>query len=378
MKMPFFNDRHEKLREKLETLRSAGTFEELKGNTEEEQARGYLALLAKEHLLDFASPADGNPASLDTRSLCLIRESLCYSSSLADLMIAMQGLGSFPITLAGSADQKSKLLPHVRQGSAIFAFAITEPEAGSDVSAMQTRANLEGDSYVLNGVKTFISNAGLADFYTVFAKTDPDAGHRGISAFVIERDAPGFVFEEKIELIAPHPIGRIRFENCRVPVSSILGGEGQGFKIALTTLDTFRPTVGAAANGLAWRALDEAVKYSKQRTQFGKSISEFQATQIKIADMATELEASRLLVYKAAWQRDTVGGRTSLESAMAKLYATEAAQRVVDSAVQIHGGSGVVAGNTVEKLYREVRALRIYEGTSEIQRLVIASQILSG
>jgi len=229
---------------------------------------------------------------------------------------------------------------------------------------------------VLNGVKTFISNAGLADFYTVFAKTDTAKGNKGISAFVVEKHASGFYFEEKIDLIAAHPIGRIRFDGCQVPLSNLLGGEGEGFKIAMTTLDTFRPTVGAAALGLARRGLDEAISYARRRVQFGRPLSEFQATQMKLAEMATELDAARLLVYRAAWKKDTEAGRVTLESAMAKLFATEAAQRIIDAAVQIHGGTGVVRGSVVEHLYREVRALRIYEGTSEIQKLVIAGQLL--
>jgi acyl-CoA dehydrogenase len=244
------------------------------------------------------------------------------------------------------------------------------------VSAIQTVARRDGAGYVIDGRKAFISNAGLADFYTVFAKTDPAKGHKGISAFVVEKDAPGFSFEGDIELIAPHPIGRIRFDGCRVTAASLLGEEGAGFKIAMATLDTFRPTVGAAAIGLAWRAMDEAVDYARRRVQFGRPLAEFQSTQMKLADMATELDAARLLVYRAAWKKDNSSGRVTLESAMAKLFATESAQRIIDAAVQVHGGAGLVKGAAVERLYREVRALRIYEGTSEIQKLVIAEQLL--
>ncbi|HSE98862.1 MAG TPA: acyl-CoA dehydrogenase family protein, partial [Blastocatellia bacterium] len=342
---------------------------------EEDRARSLVAALAGAGLLDHTTAKpDGGP--LDVRSLCVVRERLSYESSLADLMFAMQGLGSFPVSLAGTDAIKRRILPRVRSGEAIAAFAMTELDAGSDASAISTIARRDGAEYVIDGCKTFISNAGLADFYTVFAKTDADVGHRGISAFVVERAAPGFIFEEKIELIAPHPIGRIRFDGCRVPASHLLGGEGQGFKIAMATLDTFRPTVGAAAAGLAWRAMDEALDYAKRRVQFGKAIAEFQATQIKLADMATELDAARLLVYRAAWKKDKGADRITREAAMAKLFATEAAQRIIDAAVQIHGGTGVVVGSRVEQLYREVRALRIYEGTSEIQKLVIASQML--
>lgn len=374
---PFLEKHHLRLAEQVDRFiaeRVNGTVRA----SEEEQARSLVSGLAGAGLLTHTIPADFEIGanSLDVRALCVVRERLCYESSLADLMFAMQGLGSFPVALAGSDDIKRHILPRVKNGEAIAAFAITEPDAGSDVSAIQSTARREGDTYVLDGVKTFISNAGLADFYVVFAKTDLEKRSKGISAFVVEKDAPGLLFEEKIELIAPHPIGRIRFDGCRVPAGNRLGDEGAGFKIAMTTLDTFRPTVGAAAIGLASRALDEAIGYSKRRVQFGRPISEFQATQMKLADMATELDAARLLVYRAAWKRDAEGGRVTLESAMAKLFATESAQRIIDAAVQIHGGSGVVRGSVVEHLYRDVRALRIYEGTSEIQKLVIAGQLL--
>ena len=375
---PFLEEHHRVLAEQAsrfarEQVRDAGSSED-----EESESRRLVATLGREGLLAWTVPDafDTGGNSLDVRALCIVREQLSYESSLADLMFAMQGLGSFPLTLAGTKDLKRSLLPRVKSGEAIAAFAITEPEAGSDVSAIQTTARREGAEYIIDGVKTFISNAGLADFYTVFAKTDLEKGSKGISAFVVEKSNPGFSFEEKIELIAPHPIGRIRFDGCRVPVSSLLGEEGQGFRIAMTTLDTFRPTVGAAAAGLARRALDEAVNYAKSRVQFGRPISEYQSTQIKLADMATELDAARLLVYRAAWKKDTGADRVTIGAAMAKLYATEAAGRIIDAAVQIHGGTGVVRGSVVERLYREVRALRIYEGTSEIQKLIIAGQLL--
>jgi len=279
-------------------------------------------------------------------------------------------------TLAGGEALKRRHLPRVVSGEAIAAFALTEPEAGSDVAALQTAARRDGDHYELDGVKTFISNAGLADFYVVFAKTNPDQGHKGISAFVVEPSMSGFVVERKLELIAPHPIGVVRFERCQVPRESLLGDEGQGFKIAMQTLDVFRATVAAAAVGMARRALDEALAYSRQRVQFGRPIAEFQGIQFKLGEMATELEAARLLVYRAAWKKDQGAERVTRESAMAKLYATEMAQRVIDQAVQIHGGNGVVKGFVVERLYREIRALRIYEGTSEIQKVVIARELL--
>jgi len=373
---PFIEDQHLELAEQVDRLNREQIRSSSLGESEDEQAKNLVSLLARAGLLDYAVPADFNGGTLDVRALCVIREHLSYESSLADLMFAMQGLGSFPITLAGTNTIKQKLLPLVKSGEAIAAFAITEPEAGSDVSAIQTTARRDGNQYVIDGAKTFISNAGLADFYTVFAKTDKERGSKGISAFVVERDRAGFSFEEKIELIAPHPIGRIRFDGCRVPAENLLGEEGAGFKIAMQTLDTFRPTVGAAAAGLAWRAMDEAVSYAKRRVQFGRPIAEYQATQMKLAEMATELDAARLLVYRAAWKKDTTADRITLESAMAKLYATESAQRIIDAAVQIHGGVGVMRGAVVEHLYRDVRALRIYEGTSEIQKLVIANQIL--
>jgi acyl-CoA dehydrogenase len=378
IKTPLLEGRHLELAERVDRFSREQIREARAGESEDERAKNLVALLAREGLLSHAVPADFGGASspLDVRALCVIREHISYESPLADLMFAMQGLGSFPIALGGADEVKQKFLPLVKSGDAIAAFAITEPEAGSDVAAIRTTARRDGASYVIDGEKTFISNAGLAHFYTVFAKTDAERGGKGISAFVVERDAPGFSFEEKIELIAPHPIGRIRFDGCRVPAGNLLGEEGSGFKLAMATLDTFRPTVGAAAAGLAWRAMDEAISYSKRRSQFGRPIAEFQATQMRLADMATELDAARLLVYRAAWKKDASAERVTLESAMAKLYATEAAQRIIDAAVQIHGGVGVVRGAVVERLYRDVRALRIYEGTSEIQKLVIAGQML--
>lgn len=345
---------------------------------QEERARELVQVMASEGLLRYVVPQayGGLLAQLDVRSLCLIREELAYASGLADTMFAMQGLGSYPITLAGNDAVKRRYLPRVANGTAIAAFALTEPEAGSDVAAMQTRAWSEGEGYELHGRKTFISNAGLADFYVVFARTHPDQGHKGISAFVVESSVPGLVVEEKLELIAPHPIGVLRLEHCRVPRENRLGDEGQGFMIAMHTLDVFRATVAAAAVGMARRALDEALAYSRRRIQFGRPIAEFQGIQFKLADMATELEAARFLVYGAAWKKDQGAERVTRESAMAKLYATEAAQRIIDEAVQIHGGYGVVKGCVVERLYREIRALRIYEGTSEIQKLVIARELL--
>ena len=373
---PFFEARHAELADRAANFNRENPARAAANITEGELARALVRDLGAAGLLANTVPAEFGGTTLDVRALCVAREHLSYDSSLADLMFAMQGLGSFPLTLCGGDELQRRWLPRVKEGSAIAAFAITEPEAGSDVSAIKTTARRNGEEYVIDGGKTFISNAGLADFYTVFAKTDAEAGHKGISAFVVERETPGFMVEEHIELIAPHPIGRLRFDECRVPAANRLGMEGAGFKIAMQTLDTFRPTVGAAACGLAWRALDEAISYAKRRIQFGRPIAEFQATQMKIADMAVELDAARLLVHRAAWRKDSGAERITTEAAMAKLYATESAQRIIDAAVQIHGGAGLVRGATVEHLYRDVRALRIYEGTSEIQRLIIGGQLL--
>ena len=371
---PFLEPRHAELAARVDRFNRERPRHD--AASEDEQARALVRQLAEADLLASTVPADFNTATLDVRALCVAREHLAYDSSLADLMFAMQGLGSFPLTLAGTDALKRHWLPRVKSGASVAAFAITEPDAGSDVAAIKTTARRDGGDYVIDGTKTFISNAGLADFYTVFAKTDAEAGHRGISAFLVERDTAGFTVEARLELIAPHPIGRLRFDGCRVPATNRLGDEGAGFKIAMQTLDTFRATVGAAGCGLARRALDEAISYAKRRVQFGRAIAEFQATQIKLAEMAVELDAARLLVYRAAWRKDSGAERVTTEAAMAKLYATESAQRIIDAAVQIHGGAGLVRGAAVEHLYRDVRALRIYEGTSEIQKLVIAAQLL--
>lgn len=375
----FFDQEHLALRGKVRSwveknLISAGEKEaDIEG-----QARQLVHLLGREGFTAYvaAKKYGGVRESVQARDLCIFREELARGSALADTMFAMQALGSYPITLAGSEEQKKRYLPAIAKGEAIAAFALTEPEAGSDISAMQTRAVRDGDGYRLTGVKRFISNAGIARTYTLFASTDPEKKIKGISAFVVQADAPGFFLKEKTSLLSPHPIGVIAFEDCRIPRTQLLGQEGEGVKIALATLDTLRCTVAAAAVGLAQRALEEAIKYSRGRRQFGQALAEFQATQFKLADMATELEAARLLVYQAAWASDHRQKDLKQKASMAKLFATEAAQRIVDQALQIHGGMGVVTGTPVERLYRDVRALRIYEGTSEIQRLVIAKGLL--
>jgi acyl-CoA dehydrogenase len=312
----------------------------------------------------------------DLRACVMIRESLAAASPLADSVFALQALGSTPIVLAGTAELKERWLPRMAAGEAMAAFAMTEQEAGSDVASMTTRARREGQGYVLDGKKTLISNAGIADFYVVFATTDPAQGKKGISCFVVEAEAPGLRFVGPQLLSAPHPLGEIEFAGCRVAASSRLGEEGGGLALGLATLDLLRATVAAAACGMAARALQEALAHAVARRQFGKPLVEFQLVQAKLAGMATDLAAARLLTYRAAWERDTGAERVTLEAAMAKAFATEAAQRIVDDAVQILGGQGVLVGHPVELLYRAVRALRIYEGTTEVQQLVIAGQLL--
>jgi acyl-CoA dehydrogenase len=313
---------------------------------------------------------------LDVRSLCLIRETLARTNALADFAFALQGLGSGPISLFGTDEQRRTWLPGVASGEVIPAFALSEAEAGSDVSAMRTTARRDGNDYVIDGEKTWISNAGLADFYVVFCRF-PEAGEKGFSAFLVEAGNPGLTVTERLDLLAPHPLGTLRFDGCRVPASALIGEPGRGLRVALGTLDVFRSTVGAAALGMARRALDEAVRHAKTRQISGRPLADLQLTQARLADMAVAVDASALLVYRAAWTRDSGAPRVTREAAMAKLFATESAQRVIDDAVQLLGGRGVLADTPVERLYREVRALRIYEGTSEIQKLVIADQLLS-
>jgi len=314
---------------------------------------------------------------LDVRSLCLARETLAYYGGLPDFAFAMQGLGSGAISLFGTDAQKAGLLPRVVAGEAITGFALSEPEAGSDVAALATTARLEGDSYVLDGLKTWISNGGIADAYTVFARTGEAPGARGLSAFLVDAGTPGLRIAERIDVIAPHPLATLAFEGCRVPADRLIGESGSGFKVAMATLDVFRSTVGAAALGFARRAFDETLARVSSRELFGAPLADLQLVQGKLADMALEIDSAALLVYRAAWAKDTEGGRITREAAMAKLHATEAAQRVIDAAVQLHGGLGVTSGHPVERLYREIRALRIYEGASEVQQVIIARQALA-
>lgn len=376
--LPFFDSDHVELRRRarawVESNLIAGSGAEA---DIENEARRLVKQLGAAGFTRYAVARDygGVRETVHARDLCIMREELARGSALADTMFAMQALGSYPITLAGNDAQKSRYLPNVASGEAIAAFAVTEPEAGSDVSSLKTQATRRGSQYSLGGIKRFISNAGIADHYVVFATTEPEKKAKGISAFIVEASTPGFVVKEKTALLSPHPIGVIAFENCLVSDTSLLGNEGEGLALALRTLDTLRCTVAAAALGLAQRALEEAIQYSRGRQQFGRPIAQFQGIQFKLAEMATELEAARLLVYQAAWANDTGSADLKQKSSMAKLYATEAAQRIIDQALQIHGGVGLIAGNIAERLYRDIRALRIYEGTSEIQKLVIAREL---
>ncbi|HET9212001.1 MAG TPA: acyl-CoA dehydrogenase family protein [Thermoanaerobaculia bacterium] len=374
---PFFEDAHRDLARDFGSW-CAREIEPLEGKEDEDldgTCREIVRRLGAGGWLRHAVAAEDR--RLDVRSLCLIRETLGRFSGIADFAFALQGLGSGPLSLFGSEAQRRAWLPRVAAGEAIPAFALSEAEAGSDVAAMSTAARRGGDSWVIDGEKTWISNAGLADFYVVFCRL-PEMGEKGFGAFLVETANPGLRVSERIGVLAPHPLGTITFQDCRVPAGALIGEPGKGLKVALATLDIFRSTVGAAALGFARRALDEALAWTRHRRAFGKNLAEFQLTQARLADMALEVDASALLVYRAAWTRDAGAERVTREAAMAKLFATEAAQRVIDQAVQLLGGRGVVAGSPAERLYREVRALRIYEGTSEIQRLVIAGQILAG
>jgi acyl-CoA dehydrogenase len=337
-------------------------------------SRNIVRLLGEAGWLQFAVPAEfgGRSDRLDVRSLCILRERLAFESGLADFAFAMQGLGAGPISLFGSPELRRRYLPKVARGDAIAAFAISEAEAGSDVAAMRTTARRDGDYYVIDGEKTWISNGGIADFHVVFCRT----GQNGYVALVVEPGDPGFSVSARIPTIAPHPLGTLRFDGCRVPADRVVGDPAKGLRVALGTLDVFRTTVGAAALGFARRAMSEALQHATRRSMFGKNLSEFQLTQTQLADMATDIDASSLLIYRSAWTRDNGAERVTREAAMAKMFATEAAQRVIDRSVQLLGGRGVVSGNPVERLYREIRALRIYEGTTEVQKLVIAGQIL--
>jgi len=375
---PFFAEKHRVMAKAL----TSWTLETLSESEEpldvDAVCRTLVRRLAQGGWLRYCVPAafGGVNEKLDVRALCLIRETLAYHSGLADFSFAIQGLGSGAITLFGSSDLQQAYLPAVGGGEKIAAFALSEPNAGSDVAALSTSAKLDGDHYVLNGTKTWISNGGIADYYTVFARTEQAPGAKGLSAFVVDAATKGLKVAERIQVMAPHPLAKLTFNDCRIPKTHLLGKPGQGFKIAMSTLDIFRATVGAAALGFARRALDEALQRALNRKIFNQPLASFQMIEAKLAEMALEIDAAALLVYRAAWTKDTGAARVTREAAMAKLFATEAAQRVIDQAVQILGGMGVVSGHPVEKLYREIRALRIYEGASEVQKIVIARSLL--
>lgn len=371
LQWPWFEDRHRAFVDDLQRwVRARPSDTPADGDA---GVRAWVRALGDAGYLKHVVPQAGAP--IDVRTLCLARQTLAYESALGDFAFAMQGLGSGPISLFGDDELTARYLPKVACGEAIAAFALSEREAGSDVAAMRTTAVRDGDAYLIDGCKTWISNAGIADFYIVFARTG-EAGPRGLSAFVVDASVDGLRVTERIETISPHPLGTVAFEGVRVSARARLGAEGQGFKIAMATLDLFRSTVGAAALGFARRAMDETVAHVKSRTLFGNPLATLQMTQASIAEMAVDIDASALLVYRAAWTKDRGAGRVTREAAMAKWFATEAAGRVADRAVQLFGGRGVTTGEVVERIYRDVRALRIYEGASEIQQVIIARQTL--
>lgn len=366
---PFFEERHRTLARELEAWATQNV-PHAHGPDVDAECKSLVKKLGQGGWLKHAV---GD--SIDTRAICLIRETLARHSGLADFAFAMQGLGSGAISLAGSPEQRERYLPRVMRGEAISAFALSEPEAGSDVAAMQCSATVEGDHVVLNGEKTWISNGGIADFYVVFARSGEAPGARGISAFIVDANTPGFEIAERINVIAPHPLARLRFNNCRIPLTQRVGTAGEGFKVAMRTLDVFRTSVAAASLGFARCALDAAMERATTRKMFNQTLADFQITQSKLAQMALTIDSSALLIYRAAWQRDQ-GQNVTREAAMAKLAATEGAQQVIDAAVQMFGGLGVVSEQTVERLYREIRSLRIYEGATEVQQLIIAREML--
>jgi alkylation response protein AidB-like acyl-CoA dehydrogenase len=369
LQWPFLEERHRALERGIEAWAQANLAEE--DGDVDQACRTLVKALGAAGWLDHCV------GTIDTRAVCILRETLARHSGLADFAFAMQGLGSGAISLAGTEEQKRRYLPRVAKGEAIAAFALSEPGAGSDAAALACAARAEGGGYVLDGEKTWISNGGIADFYVVFARTGEAPGARGLSAFVVDAATPGFEVAERIDVIAPHPLARLAFRGCRLPASSLLGVPGEGFKLAMRTLDVFRTSVAAAALGFARRALAEAMGRATTREMFGATLADLQITQTKLAEMATGIDAAALLTYRAAWQRDQ-GQAITREAAMAKMAATETAQQVIDAAVQMCGAAGVVSGAPVERLYREIRALRIYEGATEVQGLIIAREMLKG
>ena len=374
---PFFDDTHRSLAADLGRW-AAGAGLGADHADVDTACRRLVSTMGQAGWLRYCVPAahGGALPALDSRALCIARETLAWYAGLADFAFALQGLGSGAITLAGSVAQKARWLPLVARGEALAAFALSEPDAGSDAAAMTAHATRDGDEWVLNGCKTWISNGGIADFYCVFARTAMTPGTRGISAFVVPADVSGLIIAERIEVIAPHPLARLEFTNCRLPLDALLGAEGEGFGLAMRTLDIFRASVAAAALGFARRALDEAVSRARQRRMFGGTLADLQLTQLKLGEMAAAVDAAALLTYRAAWLRDVKVVRTTKEAAIAKMTATESAQQVIDAAVQMFGGLGVTRGQTVERLYREIRALRIYEGATEVQKLIVGREVL--
>jgi acyl-CoA dehydrogenase len=375
LKLPFFDAVHREMGECLADWLPNQAIDE---RDEDKGTLAWVRLLGANQWLRYCVPAaqGGMFDAVDSRALVIARETLAFHSPLADFAFAMQGLGSGAITLAGSTALRAAYLPAVSKGEKVAAFALSEPDAGSDVGGMQTTAVRDGDAYVLNGTKTWISNGGIASYYCVFAKTEAAAGTRGITGFVVEADTPGLTVTARIQTLSPHPLATLEFRNCRVPAHARLGEEGAGFKLAMQTLDIFRASVAAAALGMARRALAEASAYARNRKMFGQTLADFQLTQARLGELTAELDAAALLTYRAAWLRDVQGARNTKEAAMAKMMATEMAQRVIDAALQMHGGRGVVVGSKVEALYRDIRALRIYEGATEVQQLIIGREVL--
>lgn len=375
---PFFDDSHRRLADELEKWCATHLADD-HGADVDSACRALVRKLGQGGWLRYCVPAayGGVHETLDVRSLAILRETLARHDGLADFAFAMQGLGSGTISLFGSEAQKQACLPAVAAGEKVAAFALTEPTSGSDVASMETAAQADGDSFVINGAKTYISNGGIADFYVLFARTGEAPGARGVSAFIVEAGAPGLDDSERIEVIAPHPLATLKFDGLRLPADALLGERGRGFAQAMATLDVFRTTVGAAALGFARRALDEATERAIARKSMGATLADNAIVQSMLAEMVLDVEASALLVYRAAWVRDVQGKRNSREAALAKLHATDSAQQVIDKAVQIFGGLGVTVGVPVERLYREIRALRIYEGASEVQKVVIARNHLA-
>ena len=370
---PFFEDHHRALADQLDAWCAKNL--PVDHHDVDAACRELVAMLGRDGWLKPTAVDTGNPGPLDVRTLCITRETLARHDGLADFAFAMQGLGTGALSLFGTPEQQ-QWLAKTRAGKAIPAFALSEPRSGSDVANMEMTATREGDDYLLSGEKTWISNGGIADLYIVFARTGEAPGAKGLSAFIVPGDAKGLTIAERLEVIAPHPLARLAFDKVRVPASALIGKPGDGFRIAMSVLDVFRSTVGAAALGFARRALDESIKRVRQRELFGAPMAELQMVQGHIADMALDVDAAALLIYRAAWTKDMGAARVTREAAMAKLFATDKAQDVIDRAVQLHGGDGVRKGHIVESLYREIRALRIYEGASDVQKVVIARQVL--